>query len=253
MNQIALAVIAGCGFSIAAMLGLLGVAVSNTVRLGSIAIAAGILLAITFADLMPDALEDAGRTGAAFGFVTGFSLLFLLEILTKAHTHHHAPARDDADELVALEQHAHRHSPVPFLLGLGVHNVADGLAIGATTALSATAASAVTAGVFVHQLPVGISFAAVLTAVECSRGYILKSAVALGLAIPIGALVVEVLPHSDTMLGVLLAVAGGALTYVAAGHLLPEAHSEQQHGVVGPAFLVALFATTAWFTLVSTG
>lgn len=247
MNELLLAIIAGAGFSVSAMLGLVGVSVRASVRLASAAIAAGVLLAIIITDLVPDALEDAGRTRMAFGFVIGFAVLFVMEMLTHAHTHHHDDEGHDHHEHDAIAHHA--HAKRPFLFGLGLHNITDGLAIGTTAALSSSAASAVTIGVIIHQLPVGVSFAAVLAAADASRRYIMRGALVLGAMIPIGAAIVHVLPLSTMTQGTLLAVAAGALTYVAAGHLLPEAQSERRHAIVGPAFIISILVTVAWFTL----
>lgn len=249
MHIIFLAIIAGCGFAAAGMLGVFGVSVNRVARLASVAIAAGILLSITFSDLLPDALEDAGRTRAAFGFMTGFLILFLMEALSGAHAHHH-----DADD-EHLHNHSldHHHKARPFILGLSLHNLTDGLAIGTTTALSHGAASAVTVGILVHQLPVGISFAAVLGAVQSSRAATIRASLLCAAMIPLGAGIILELPDlSQTALGTLVAGAGGALCYVACGHLLPEAQSER-HAIVAPVFVFAVLLTTAWFTLVSTG
>lgn len=251
MNELLLAIVAALGFAGAGLLGVLGVGVSTTIRLASVAVAAGILLAISVADLIPEALEAVGRRDASFGFVIGFLILFSMEALTKAHVHHHG---DDDEALHHHDLHEHHHSSMGFILGLSLHNLADGLAIGTTTGLSDAAAAAVTAGVLIHQLPVGISFAAVLTSQHASKKETLRAALFCAAMIPLGTGVILVVPNiTDHTIGVLIAAAAGALTYVASGHLLPEAHSEQRHSIVIPVFAIALVATTAWFTLVSTG
>jgi ZIP family zinc transporter len=249
MTEILLAVIAGAGFAVAGLLGLVGVGISAGVRLASVAMAAGILLSITFSDLLPDAFERAGRRDTAVGFMVGFLVLFSMEALTRAHVHHH----DHDDEHLHHHDLSAHHTPRPFVLGLALHNLTDGLAIGTTTALSKSAATAVAVGVLVHQLPVGISFAAVLTALRMSRRAILRASIACGALIPVGAAMLLALPHlSQPVLGTLVAGAGGALCYVACGHLLPEAQSER-HALVAPVFAITVVATTAWFTIVSAG
>lgn len=249
MNQVLLALVAGLGFIGASLLGLLGVHVSSRVRLASVALAAGILLAITISDLIPDAFEMTGRHRTAFGFVIGFLALFVMEAISKAHVHHH----EEDDEHLHDHSLAHHHTARSFLLGLSFHNLADGLAIGATTGLSKAVAGAVTTGVLVHQLPVGISFAAVLGALHARRDMTVRSAIIAGMMIPLGALVIVLVPDpSQQVLGFLVAIAAGVLSYVASGHLLPEAQSER-HTVVAPVFAITLVAATAWFTLVATG
>jgi ZIP family zinc transporter len=249
MHTILLAIVAGGAFALAGMLGLFGVSVSRVARLASVAVAAGILLSITFSDLLPDALSDAGRTRAAFGFMIGFVVLFLMEALSGAHVHHH----EGDDEHLHHHTLDHHHKVRPFTYGLAMHNLTDGLAIGTTTVLSKATAAAVTTGVLVHQLPVGISFAAVLGSLHVSRAATMRAALACASMIPLGAILILALPPmSDHVLGTLVAGAGGALCYVACGHLLPEAQSER-HAVVAPVFVIALMLTTTWFTMVSTG
>jgi zinc transporter ZupT len=163
MEHVAYALIAGAGFTIAGVVGLFGIRVSNTLRLVSVAVAAGILLAISFADLLPEAYDHATRTShASFAFAFGFLLLFGVETVMKTHTHHHDP-HDGHDH--SHDHLAAHHAVLPFCLGLGLHNLADGLAIGASAELSTTAAAGETLGILVHQLPVGLSFAAVLLAI----------------------------------------------------------------------------------------
>jgi ZIP family zinc transporter len=231
--------VAGAGFTLAGLAGLLGVNIGRPVRALAVAVASGILLAISFAELFPEAIEIAGTKNAVFGFLVGFAVLFLVEVATSGHTHHD---HDDAGE------HSHHHKLWPFLVGLAIHNLADGFAIGASNELSSEAATAVAVGVLIHQLPVGISFAAVLGASHVSRSFIVQSAIALGLAIPAGALIVVALPGmSAATIATLGAAAAGALAYIGAGHLLPEAHRERASGVIAIAFPVSLLATAYLF------
>jgi len=193
---------------------LLRVSVSSVIRLASVAVAAGILLSITFSDLFPDALESAGRRDAAFGFTFGFLVLFVMEAISGAHVHHH----EHDDEHLHHHALAHHKSSRPFIIGLSLHNLTDGLVIGTTLSLSKSAAFAVTVGVLVHQLPVGISFAAVLASLQKSRKFVLAAALGCGAMIPVGAAIIVGLPNPSThTLGVLTAMAGGALCYIAAG------------------------------------
>jgi zinc transporter ZupT len=105
--------------------------------------------------------------------------------------------------------------------------------------------------VLVHQLPVGISFAAVLLALQTPRAFVVKTAVALGVLIPAGAVIVVALPAmSDVAFGVLLGAASGALVYIGAGHLLPEVHSERSTWTAAAVFPLALVATTLLFVQV---
>lgn len=230
------AVAAALGFSGASLLALFGGKAGRRGRSYSIAVAAGILLSVAFADLFPEGLGLA-EVPATVGFVGGFAFPFLLEAFTRAHTHH-SPGEP--------EEHAHEHAVGPFVAGLAVHNLADGFALGVGAGASAVASALFGLGVFVHQVPVGLSLAAVLAAARVGRGRIAVIAVSLGLAIPLAAVLTAALPvPGDATLGLLTGVAGGVLAYLGAAHLLPEARAEHPGGATTLLFAATLLATTA--------
>ena len=232
MSAILLALLAAVGFSGASLLALLGGELRAKGRSYSAAVAAGILLALAFVDLFPEGLEVAGEA-AIVGFVGGFTLLFLTEAFTRAHTHH------------APEGSVHKHTLGPFVLGLAIHNLADGFVLGVGAQTSAITAGLVGLGVLVHQVPVGISLAAVLLSARATRTRVVRTAALLGLAIPIAATLTMALPAPDEgALGLLTGVAGGVLAYVGAAHLLPEAQAEQPSRVTASLCAATLIITT---------
>ncbi len=232
MSAILVAVLAAIGFSGASLMALLGGDVSARGRSYSAAFAAGILLALVFVDLFPEGLELAGEPAIA-GFVGGFALLFLTEAFTRAHTHH------------SPEEHVHKHALGPFVLGLVIHNFADGFVLGVGAKASAVTSWLVGLGILVHQVPVGISLAAVLVSAQATGVQVVRTALLLGLAIPLAAGVTTVLPlGSDKALGTLTGVAGGVLAYIAATHLLPEAQAEHPSKVTGVLFAATLVLTS---------
>ncbi|HEY6752196.1 MAG TPA: ZIP family metal transporter [Rubrobacteraceae bacterium] len=232
MSAILLALLAAVGFSGASLLALLGGELRAKGRSYSAAVAAGILLALAFVDLFPEGLEVAGEA-AIVGFVGGFTLLFLTEAFTRAHTHH------------APEESVHKHALGPFVLGLAIHNLADGFVLGVGAQTSAITAGLVGLGVLVHQVPVGISLAAVLLAARATRTRVVRTAALLGLAIPLAATLTMALPApGEGALGLLTGVAGGVLAYAGAAHLLPEAQAEHPSRVTAGLFAATLIITT---------
>lgn len=232
VNAILLAALAAIGFSGASLLALLGGELRAKGRSYSAAVAAGILLALAFVDLFPESLERAGEA-AIMGFVGGFTLLFLTEAFTRAHTHH------------SPEESVHKHALGPFVLGLAIHNFADGFVLGVSAEMSEIISGLVGLGVLVHQVPVGISLAAVLLAARATRTRVIRTAVLLGLAIPLAAGLTVALPvPGEGALGLLTGVAGGVLAYVGAAHLLPEAQAEHPSRVTASLFAATLIITT---------
>ncbi|HZC84760.1 MAG TPA: hypothetical protein VE194_10035, partial [Rubrobacter sp.] len=101
-------------------------------------------------------------------------------------------------------------------------------------------------GVLVHQVPVGISLAAVLLAARVGKAGVMRTSVLLGLAIPAAAAFTAAFPApGGGMLGLLIGVAGGILAYIGAAHLLPEAQAEHTNRFAGILFVVTLLITAA--------
>jgi ZIP family zinc transporter len=231
VNAILAATLAAIGFSGASLLGLLGKGLRARGRSYSAAFAAGILLALAFVDLFPEGLELAGEPAIA-GFVGGFALLLLTEVFSRAHTHH------------SPEERLRRHALGPFVLGLGIHNLADGFVLGVGAKASAITSWLVGLGILVHQVPVGISLAAVFVAAGATGARMLRTAVFLGLAIPLAAGLTVALPvPGDQALGFLTGVAGGVLAYIGSAHLLPEAQAEHPSRSIGILFAATLVIT----------
>jgi zinc and cadmium transporter len=239
VSVILLAMLAAIGFSGASLLALLSGEVGAKGRSYAAAFAAGILLALAFVDLFPEGLELAGEPAIA-GFVGGFVLLFLTEVLTQAHTHH------------SPEERVRKHALGPFVLGLGIHNFADGFVLGVGAKASAVTSWLVGLGVLVHQVPVGISLAAVFVAARATNPRVMRTAVFLGLAIPLAAGLTVALPvPGDAVLGFLTGAAGGVLAYVGAAHLLPEAQGEHPSKGIGVLFAATLVVTAVGLIVLS--
>lgn len=232
MTAVLLAALAAVGFMAASFLGLLGGKLGFLGRHYPAAVAAGILLALAFADLFPEALE-LSENAAIAGFVGGFALLFVIESFTYAHTHH------------VPEEGVPKHTLGPFVLGLAIHNLADGFVLGVGARAAEVTSGLVGLGVVVHQIPVGISLAAVFAAAGAGRGRVLRTTILLAIAIPLAAALTVFLPAAgDGTLGLLTGIAGGVLAYVGAAHLLPEARREHPDTASGVALVASLLITT---------
>ena len=262
MIPLVLGLMAAGGFYVATLLLETPLGASRVVHRLAMVVAAGILLGVAIADLIPEAFEHGDGMIAPLSIAGGFLLLYAVETLTGGHTHHHEPHMGGHEHA-----HGHSHAPVttlaaagaepedgcvpahpvlPFLIGLGLHNAADGVVIGAGHAASDSAATGVAIGILLHQLPVGLSFGAVLLASGMGRRRARRFSMLIAAMIPLGALTVLAIPGaSGHALAAMIGGAAGALLYIATGHLLPEAHSEHRHKDVAIAFAVSLIGTVA--------
>jgi zinc and cadmium transporter len=207
----------------------------------------GVLLGVGMLHLLPHAaLELDGDIDSTMGWaLAGFVAMFLLERAFHGHAHHAGDSACDhtlADHQHGHHQHGHR-SPAastrgPWawcgaFAGLALHSLADGAALAASVGADAAHGAGPLAGVatflaiLLHKPLDAAIIAALMTEAGASRGLRLAATIAYALVVPLGAISFLVsLPlfggGQTAVLGVALALAGGAFVCIAAADLLPE-------------------------------
>jgi zinc and cadmium transporter len=192
----------------------------NTKRLVTfLAFAAGVMFGAAFFHMLPEAYHGGGY--AAFSMVpAGFVFLFLLERYVLVHACEEPP-----------ECHEHSHNPATGLaafLGLSIHTIFDGLALGSSIAegVGLTVFLAVTA----HKIPSSLSLSAILKSERKTARTILIFATVFGLMIPAGALLyfaLQSMLKAHTFAPLALAFSAGSFLYIAVSDLLPHVN---RHG-----------------------
>ena len=178
--------------------------------------AAGALLTIALAHLIPEAEELADNT--LLVVLVSFIAFYLVEAAVVFHSGSAIHFHDRSPE-----RHVTK-GPVIFS-GLFLHSLIDGFIIAVGFKTSVELGLFAATGVILHELPEGVtSFALMLRSMRRKRAFILSVVVAL--ATPVGALVILGPLHSlsGSALGILMAAAGGSFLYVAASDLIPETH-----------------------------
>jgi len=189
---------------------------SHGAELALLSFAAGVLLATTFLELLPEATTLARAPGnifiATLAAMIGF---FLLErLLHGFHLH-----EDDA-----RKPHV-TFSPYLILIGDGLHNFIDGVAIAASFAASPALGVLTTLAVTVHEVPQELADFGILV----SGGMTPRRALVLnflsGLTAVLGALAffgagAAVEPY----LAWFMAATAGMFIYIASADLIPQLH-----------------------------
>lgn len=226
-----------------------------------IGFSAGLMLATALHELLPEALEAAGKY-AMWGAGAGFLALYLAERMTHFHAcrhrhceiddegEHHHHHEHDADALpLHLHTHPapslpHGHADTMALVGMGIHNFADGLTTAAAFSVSPTVGLVVILAIVLHQMAAGVSLGAIMLRAGRSHRRVLLSTIFIASFILWGALFYHfVVPVNESTQGVILGLAGGSFLYVAACDLLPEAHAEDEGWSITAATLIGyLFA-----------
>jgi len=182
--------------------------------------AAGVLLATTFLEVLPEAIEHADGEGhvLAGALVAMIAFFFLERLLHGFHAHEHGHLED-----IHVET-----APYFVLLGDSLHNFIDGIVIAASFSASTELGIATTLAVAVHEVPAEIADFGVLVAGGFSRAVALTLNVISGLTAVVGAIVFfQVSAGSEAAIPWLMAAAGGMFIYIAASDLIPQLHHQR--------------------------
>ncbi len=199
-------------------------------------LAGGVMLAIIGLDLFPEALRRAGLGLTSLGLASGVGLIYALDAILPhehaGHGHREGGRAGDggrdgrAGGSGRAGRGASRFARASLLIALGValHNLPEGLAVGSGYASGTSFGFAVTALIFFQNVPEGAAVAVPSIIAGRSRLDTLWFTVLAGLPQAVGALVgAAVSSVSPAVLGVSLAFAGGSMLFIVGDELLPEA------------------------------
>src|SRR5262245_49749952 len=220
-----------------------------------ISLIGGFMLGIGVFHMLPHALVELGDRGpdlAAYGMMGGLVVMFLL--LRVFHFHHHGPTevacRHDHDAVEHAHSHgdAHDHdhdhgaeagaadrslSWVGIFLGMALHTLIDGLALGASVEADALHGATGVLGigtffaVFLHKPLDSVSITSVMAAGGWSPASRTLVNVAFSLICPLGAVLFVIgmgnlAEQQSLVVGCALAVSAGVFLCIALSDLLPE-------------------------------
>lgn len=117
------------------------------------------------------------------------------------------------------------------MIGIGFHSFIDGFVYSIAFTVSIFTGFLATAGMVLHEFPEGIiTYMLLLKGGFGERKAMVLSFLAAALTTPLGMLISYPMVNNidKSMLGALLSVSAGALIYVGATHLLPQAEQERK-------------------------
>ena len=181
---------------------------------------AGIMTAIIFLDLIPEASEAGTLTSALLGILLGVGLIALIDI---KFPHQHFSFSKD------MHEENQRYLKTGLLLGVGIalHNIPEGIAIGAGYISSPAMGISLAVMLALHNLPEGMAVATALSLAELKKRNILIITVVTGVPMGVGAFIGGFLGGiSEWFLSIALGFAGGAMLYIVYDELIPDAHNK---------------------------
>ena len=179
-----------------------------------VALGAGFLLAVALLEMAPESFRLSPKLGPIL-IMAGYCVVHLLEHTINSHFHYGEETHHG--ELVT------KHTGNAVLVGLSVHALFDGVAIGSGFVVSNLLGWLIFLAIFLHKAPEGFTMASVMLASGRSRTTALYSAVGLAAATLLGVFVIEVVPG---WLPYGLPISAGVALYVGASDLVPEVNRE---------------------------
>lgn len=189
-----------------------------------VAFAAGVLLAVSFLDLLPESLElgeELGvldsRTLLRFALLGMVFFFFTERFVVWFHGHHHREGK--------------KMSSTPLLITLGdsLHNFVDGVTIASAFLVNFPTGIITSLSVALHEVPQEIGDFSILLSKGLGKGAVFRLNLVSALTAVIGAgLGFYFLSSLEEYLPLVLAFAAGNFIYVAAADLIPEIHTHEK-------------------------
>jgi ZIP family zinc transporter/zinc and cadmium transporter len=193
--------------------------------------AAGVLISVSFLHIIPKAFSM--NVHAPFYLFAGYLSLHLFNRFVNVFV---CDKRSDEHYAIGL---------VP-MFGIGFHSFIDGFIYSITFTVSVFTGLLAATGMVLHEFPEGIiTYLLLIRAGFTEKWSFLLAFLAAAVTTPLGMLVSYpyISQISEPFLGVLLAFSAGALVYVGATHLLPQAETEHKRYsllALGAGILVAI-------------
>jgi len=201
-------------------------------------LAAGLMIMLSFLELLSDSLEISGLFSAAVGFITGSLVLFLLDFLL--------PHEHIVSEMGVIDAKMLRAGML-IAIGISLHNLPEGIAVASGYSYLPRVGLIITIAIALHNIPEGIAIALPIHMSGASRLGALRLALLSGLTEPLGAVIAAVfLSAFPGLVPFGLAFAAGVMVFITLDELIPIAH---EHGHEHCASLGVIIGCTLTFGL----
>lgn len=196
-------------------------------------LSAGVMIYLSFVELLPYAIEDLGFLRANMFFFIGVVAMACIDFFLP---HHYLE-----EKMCRRKNNIDRKlfsSGFVVALGLIIHNMPEGMAVFLSSFTSVRLGLLLAISISIHNIPEGIAVAAPIYHSTQNKGKAVKYAFISGMAEPFGALIAFFLlkPYlSQNVLAYIFALVAGVMVYISFDELLPACFRDEQghNAIVG--------------------
>lgn len=213
----------------------------------SLGFSAGVMIYISFMELLPQALESVGDIWGVSALFIGIIFIGIIDT-TIPETENPHYYKEPSDTVRVQVNDTLRRTGLFTALAIAIHNFPEGLATFGTSLSNLRLGMIIALAVAIHNIPEGISVSVPIFYATGNRKKAFLYSALSGLAEPVGAVIgfLILLPFlSEGLITSLLAFVAGIMIYISLDELLPMAHGYGKGhivilGVVLGMFIMAL-------------
>jgi ZIP family zinc transporter len=192
----------------------------------SLGLSAGVMLYVSFVELLPKAVDMVGRGKGVLAFFLGIMFIGIVDLLVpEAENPHNFEGIDEPRS--PPEQHHLLRAGTMTALAIGIHNFPEGLATFASALSNTQLGIFIALAIAIHNIPEGIAVSMPIFYATANKNKAFVYSFLSGLSEPVGALIGYLLLMPFLTPGVLagtLAFVAGIMVYISLDELLPMAH-----------------------------
>ncbi|KYK25384.1 zinc transporter ZupT [Thermoplasmatales archaeon SG8-52-4] len=192
----------------------------------SLGLSAGVMLYVSFVELLPEALHTLGEIVGLYAFFTGITVIGIIDLLIPELENPHAFKGFTLNKKGRTDKELLRIGLFT-ALAIGIHNFPEGLATFGTTLSNIKLGIFIAFAIAMHNIPEGISVSIPIYYATGNKKKAFFYSFISGLAEPIAAVIgiIVLFPFlSEGVLSFLLAFVAGIMVYISVDELLPVAH-----------------------------
>jgi ZIP family zinc transporter len=195
----------------------------------ALGLSAGVMIYVSFMELMPQAIKHAGKAVGVGTFFLGLLVIYIIDMLVpeSENPHEFHEMGDEHGHVMATGNPHLLRTGLFTALAIGIHNFPEGLATFAATLTDAKLGVFIAIAIAIHNIPEGISVSVPIFYATGSRKKAFVYSFLSGVAEPVGGLVGYLILWPFLTPGLVAGLMGfiaGIMVYVSLDELLPMAH-----------------------------
>ncbi len=193
----------------------------NILLVASLSFAAGVMLTVSFSDLVPTSISSLNQTFYPIPSILIMLISFVIGIILSMTIDRKMPDQQNHLKRVGLIA----------MLAIILHNIPEGIATYLTSSNNMKLGITLTIAIALHNIPEGISISIPIYYATKNKGRAFLYTLISGLSEPFGAIIATLFLSqwiTPAMMGILYAIIAGIMTHIALYELLPTSWKYQQ-------------------------